>query len=69
MVAPLASKQVALCVSPVLLLYWVLRCTLLPVVAWVALLLRLASTVPSALQVALPVDCRLPRALLADSVP
>ena len=42
-----------------------LLCTLLPVVALVAVVLRAWFTLPSASRVALPLDWTLPRALLA----
>ena len=58
---PLASKQLALRVRPVSALYELLVCTLLPVAALVAVVVRFCVTLPSALRVAVPELCKVPR--------
>ena len=59
--APLASKQLALRVRPLSAVYELLVCTLLPVAALVAVVVRPWVTLPSALRVAAPVLCSVPR--------
>ena len=66
--APLASKQLALRVRPVSAVYELLVCTLLPVAALVAVVVRPWVKLPSALRVAAPVLCSVPRSPCAAKV-